>query len=135
MNRISKWKYKLIIGIILSFIVIGGFFLTLRGLSGEDSWIKNNKGQWIKHGNPAETPSYVLEQQQAINCALNKFENFTEEKNSQCLGVCGNYAVDIVHVPRIQEDNDVGNQCEDYISGKVNHFIELDKNGEVVRIV
>jgi len=66
--------------------------------------------------------------------------------NSQCLGVievpnddCDNsdyeYAVDIVHVPRTQEDNLAENQCEAYRNKSVSHFIELDKEGNVVRIV
>ncbi len=54
---------------------------------------------------------------------------------SQCLGVCGNYAVDIVNVPRNNEDNKKENQCEDYRIGKVSHFIKLDKDGNIFRIV
>ena len=81
----------------------------------------------------------VLSEQEAINCALEKFNNFMDsgaEINSQCLGVCnGKYAVDIVHVPRSTEDNLVENQCEDFRNGIVSHFIELNKDGEVVRIV
>ncbi len=56
------------------------------------------------------------------------------EFNSQCLGTCKNYAVDIVHVPRIEEDNLVENQCEDFRNGNVKNFIELDENGNFVRI-
>ena len=121
------------------FIIVGVFliltvvFFVLRG--NEDNWIKDSRGIWIKHGNPSQTPTMVLEQQNAINCALDKFANFTEEINSQCLGVCGNYAVDIVHVPRNAEDNKIENQCEEYRNGSVNHFIELGKNGEIVRIL
>ncbi len=65
---------------------------------------------------------------------------YHEKKNSgmnfssQCIGVCGNYAVDIVHVPRNEEDNLQENQCEDYREGKVSRFIELDKDGNIVRI-
>ncbi len=59
--------------------------------------------------------------------------------NSQCLGTIEvdneKYVVDIVHVPRTEEDNLPENQCEDFRTGKVKHFIELDKNGKVVRIV
>lgn len=59
--------------------------------------------------------------------------------NSQCLGTINvnnlDYVVDIVHVPRTQEDNLPENQCEDYRTGKVQHFIELDKDGNVVRVV
>jgi len=51
------------------------------------------------------------------------------------LGVVGNYAVDIVHVPRSEEDNLIENQCEAYRNGEVNHFIELDKDGEIIRII
>ncbi|GBE19529.1 hypothetical protein BMS3Abin17_00253 [archaeon BMS3Abin17] len=57
------------------------------------------------------------------------------EFSSQCLGSVGDYAVDIVHVPRNDEDNLVENQCEDFRSGKVTHFIELDKEGNIARIV
>ena len=54
--------------------------------------------------------------------------------SSQCLGVVGGYAVDIVHVPRTEEDNLPENQCEDYREGRVSKFIELDKDGNVIRI-
>lgn len=61
------------------------------------------------------------------------------EFNSQCLGtiegINGVYAVDIVHVPRTAEDNLAENQCEAYRNGSVTHFIELDKDGNVVRVV
>jgi hypothetical protein len=138
MNLIKDWKNKmkkhllaLIIALILIFL--GVVFLILRG--NEDDWIKDSRGVWIKHGNPSEIPEKVLEQQGAINCSLEKFNNFNGEINSQCLGVCEDYAVDIVHVPRTDADNEIENQCEDYTSGIVNHFIELDKNGIIVRIV
>ena len=44
-------------------------------------------------------------------------------------------AVDVVHVPRNDVDNLIGNQCKDYREGRVSHFIELDKEGNDVRIV
>lgn len=122
--------------IIAGVLVLAGIFIVLR--SSEDSWMKNEKGVWIEHGAPSEVPAYVLEQQDAVECAL---ELYNAEKGkgveflSQCLGVCGNYAVDIVHVPRTSEDNLIENQCEDYRSGKVKDFIELDKDGNVVRVV
>jgi hypothetical protein len=120
--------------LIVIVILIVAFTMIFRP-GGEDSWIKDEKGVWIKHGVPSKTPDYVLEQQEAINCALEKIDNFTDEINSQCLGVCGDYAVDIVHIPRSSEDNLVENQCEAYRNGEVSHFIELDKDGNIVRIV
>jgi hypothetical protein len=47
----------LIVGLLFVRFVIGG---------DEDSWIKDENGIWIKHGNPSTTPDYVLEQQKAI---------------------------------------------------------------------
>ncbi len=128
-------KSYITIGIVLLLILIGWIFVRFVVGGSEDNWIKDEKGIYVKHGNPQETPGYVLWQKAAIACASDKFANFTEEKNSQCLGICGNYAVDIVHVPRTEEDNLVENQCEDYGKGIVNHFIELDKNGGIVRVV
>ena len=74
----------------------------------------------------------------AVLCAKNLYENAKTSGmifGSQCLGTCGEYAVDIVHVPRNADDDKPGNQCDDYINGKVSKFIELDKNGKVVRVV
>ncbi len=128
-----KKIYLVLIAVLI--LVAGWLFVRFVIGGSEDDWIKDSRGVWIKHGNPSETPDYVLEQQEAINCSLELFDAFTEEINSQCLGVCNDYAVDIVHVPRIQEDNNPDNQCEVYLLGEVNSFIELDKDGEIVRIV
>ncbi|MFH1503424.1 MAG: hypothetical protein ABIE36_02090 [Candidatus Diapherotrites archaeon] len=123
----------LVLVIILILVFLGIILLIIRG--DEDNWIKDSRGVWIKHGNPSEIPNYVLEQQEIINCALEKFNNFTGEINSQCLDTCKDYVVDIVHVPRTEEDNLIENQCSDFREGKVSHFIELDKEGEIVRII
>lgn len=120
------------IGIVVLLVVL----LFLRG--NEDSWIKDVRGVYIKHGNPASR-SYEAEiQQNIITCSLLLYDNKKAEGivfNSQCLGECGDYAVDIVHVPRDDIDNLAENQCADYATGKLGHFIELDKGGEIVRII
>jgi len=123
------------IGLVIGLILIVCLLLLIRGP--EDSWIKDSRGVYVKHGAPANTPNYVTEQQDAIACAGNLYQQKKAEEmqfNSQCLGKCGNYAVDIVHVPRNEEDNLQENQCVDYQLGIVTKFIELDKNGEIVRI-
>lgn len=130
-------KKTYLILIIIMILVVAWFFVRFILGGSEDSWIKDEKGMWVKHGAPAETPDYIAEQQEAIECALSLYK---QKKNSgmnflsQCLGACKNYAVDIVHVPRNNEDNLVENQCSDYRQGKVHKFIELDKLGEIVRI-
>lgn len=114
-------------------LIILGIFLFFR--MQEDGWIRDSRGIWIQHGNSTSIPEDVLTQQHLISCANYLFDNFNQTKNSQCLGTCDNYAVDLVHVPRTAEDNLPENQCPDYLNAKVTHIIELDKNGEIVRIV
>ena len=128
-------KAYLGIGIFL-FLIIGWLFVRFVIGGDEDSWIKDEKGIWVKHGNPDYVPDYFVEQQQIISCALNLYDNETKMSlSSQCLGTCGDYAIDVVHVPRTQEDNLTENQCGAYKNREVNHFVELDKDGNVVRIV
>jgi hypothetical protein len=103
----------------------------------EDSWIKV-KGVYVKHGNPSTTPNYVKEQEIIVNCSkylYNAKKQLIGQFSSECLGVCGNYSVDIVHVPRIDLDNLPENQCDAYKTGLLKHFVELDKEGNIVRIV
>jgi len=128
----SYWIIAILIGILLLW-----FFIRFLVGGNEDGWVKDSRGIWIKHGNPREIPNYVLDQQQVVSCALNLYKDNETKINfsSQCLGTCGDYAIDIVHVPRISEDNLIENQCSDFSDGKVSQFIELDKNGEIVRIV
>lgn len=122
--------------IIILILIVAGLRLFWAG--GEDSWIKDEKGIWIKHGNPSQTPDYVTEQQNAITCASDLYgtaKNNGAEFNSQCLGTCGNYSVDIVNVPRTNEDNLIENQCSDFKAGITKHFIELDKNNKIFRVI
>ncbi len=81
-------------------------------------------------------------EQQIIQSALKLYNQAKAQGinfSSQCLGTIEvqgiSYAVDIVHVPRSPIDNLPENQCKEYREGKVRHFIELDKEGNVVRIV
>jgi len=78
----------------------------------------------------------VIEKAKNIyNQSLQKGMNFS----SQCLGTIYvqeiGYAVDIVHIPRISEDNLPQNQCQDYLKDKVSHFVELDYKGNIIRIL
>jgi len=130
-----------IVGIVIVIAVILAGFLLINRVP-EDSWIKDENGLLVKHGNPSETPQEYLDQQEAIRRANEiYFANNVKKVNflSQCLGTVHlkggiDYVVDIVHVPRIAEDDLVENQCSNFLSGSVKHFVELDKNGEFVRI-
>ena len=126
------WKITAIV-IVFALLAFGIIFF-FRG--SEDDWIKDERGVWIKHGVPDSKPAKVLVQEAAINAALQLFQEKKLEMNfsSQCLGVVQMYAVDIVHVPRTVDDDKQENQCDDYRLGIVDKFIELDKDGNVVRV-
>ena len=126
-------KKKWIWGVILVVVLL--IFLFLRG--DEDTWVMNEKGEFVPHGVPAEMPEYVSKQKEVLTCAFdlyNQAEYDGFKFSSQCLGICQDYAVDIVNVPRTEEDNLPKNQCADYLEKKVNNFVELDKDGVLVRI-
>ncbi|MDD5416162.1 MAG: hypothetical protein PHE48_04125 [Candidatus Daviesbacteria bacterium] len=44
------------------------------------------------------------------------------------------WIVDIVHSPRLSIDDLPENQCPAYIEGKAQHFVELDTEGNLVRV-
>lgn len=127
--------YGIIIVIVVFFIIVAVRF---NFNSREDSWIRNEQGIWIKHGNPSITPSYVNSQKDAIACAFTLYGMAKNDGiifDSQCLGICGDYAIDIVHNPRTDMDDIAQNQCEDYSKGRVTNFIELDKDENIIKVV
>lgn len=146
----SKWLVWLIVAVVIVIIGVGIYYLIgprsmIKGAEygsqigvGEDSWIKDEKGVYVKHGNPSETPSEVVEQQKVIDCAQKLYYEWQKAGmvfESQCLGDCVHkYAVDIVHVPRTAEDDKPENQCPNYRSGLYTNFVELDKDGKIVKI-
>lgn len=114
-------------------IVIAARFL----FTAEDDWIQDDRGVWIKHGNPKDTPDYVKVQQDLIAKAQ---KLFSENKNKDlsagpCLGkIAEDWVVDTAHNPRQKIDDELANQCPDYVDGKVSHFIELSPDGDILRI-
>jgi predicted permease len=138
---VSQYDYRkiavgiLVLIVILGLLVYGVIFIVSKFK--EDDWIKDSRGLYLMHGNSSSTPTYVIEQQEAISCASSLYASASIANmsfNSQCLGTCGNYSIDIVNVPRISEDNLAENQCADYLLKKTTHFIELNKQGNIVRI-
>ena len=85
-------------------------------------------------------PGYSYEIDQAVNQAQTLFaqkkalkEDFT---NGPCLtnDLMTGWVVDLVHNPRQLIDNNEEYQCQAYREGRATHFVELDLNGEVVRV-
>ena len=46
----------------------------------------------------------------------------------------GWWVVDVAHKPRSEEDSDPNNQCESYRNGDAEHFVELDINGNLIKV-
>ena len=98
---------------------------------------RDSNGIWTPHGKPSNIPENIIDSN-TLECALNLYQSaytMNMQFNSQCLGTCGNYSIDIVNVPRKSEDNLPENQCADYKNKITNHFIELDKKGNIIRII
>jgi hypothetical protein len=54
--------------------------------------------------------------------------------NGPCLGLIKpGWVADVAHDPRQPVDDDPANQCADYRSGEVAHFVELDPDGNFIR--
>jgi hypothetical protein len=72
--------------------------------------------------------------------AQNIFEKKKEEGwdflNGPCLSnnLLGEWVVDVAHNPREAIDDLPENQCTAFITGQVNHFIELDSEGKLIRL-
>lgn len=120
-------------------LLIVAAIIAVRG--NEDNWIKDSRGVWVKHGNPANTPAEVTKQQDLIDQAMQIYSKVVDEKvnldSGPCLGVIKSnqdWVVDIVHNPRTDADNLPDNQCEIYRRGEAHHFIELDALGNVIRV-
>jgi len=56
--------------------------------------------------------------------------------NGPCLTnkLVDDWVVDVAHNPRQPIDNLPENQCADFRQGKAHHFVELDPNGELIRV-
>jgi hypothetical protein len=55
--------------------------------------------------------------------------------NGPCLAeeIIPGWAVDVAHSPRIDIDNLPENQCRSWLERRVQHFVELDLEGNVIR--
>jgi len=56
--------------------------------------------------------------------------------NGPCLSndLIPDWVADIAHTPRQTLDDDPTNQCPAYISGTAHHFVELDPEGNLIRV-
>lgn len=84
-------------------------------------------------------PIYTQEQRRAIEGAHRLYDARKASGKSMSRGPClgeimPGWVADVVHNPRQPIDEDPDNQCRDYLKGKAKHFVELDLEGNVVRV-
>ena len=76
----------------------------------------------------------------AVRGALALFQRRTKEGMNMETGPCltndlmPDWVVDVVHSPREPSDDFPENQCQAYREGRADHFVELDINGNLVRV-
>lgn len=69
----------------------------------------------------------------ALNLYIQKKQEGIDMTNGPCLGkIADDWVLDIAHKPRLAVDEKPQNQCADYTSGKVKHFIELEPDGKLI---
>ena len=81
------------------------------------------------------------ERDRAVAAAARAFEQAKEEGVDFTDGPCiadpleamPNWVVDVAHDPRQDVDDDPANQCASYRSGEADHFVELDRDGNLIR--
>lgn len=75
----------------------------------------------------------------AVSSAItlyNKMVGKIDLTNGPCLSndLMPGWVLDIVHSPREKIDDLPQNQCSAYLEGRARHFVELDLNGNLVRV-
>lgn len=85
-------------------------------------------------------PGVSLEYDRAVNQAQSLFSQKqklgVDFSNGPCLSndLLPGWVADIVHNPRQKIDDLPINQCQAYLEGRAKHFVELDLDGNVVRV-
>lgn len=99
---------------------------------------------WLIYSQKADNPTYKPGSSAQLDTVVNQARHSYELQKSQgvdfgsgpCLSndLLPGWVIDLVHRPRQAVDDLPQNQCQAYLEGRASHFIELDLNGDVVRI-
>ena len=86
------------------------------------------------------TSQYTSFEMELVVQAQRVFEAKKEEgwdfSNGPCLSnnLLGEWVIDVAHSPREAIDDLPENQCTAYLTKKITHFIELDPEGNLIRL-
>jgi hypothetical protein len=94
--------------------------------------------------NAREVPSYVPGRWPEADTAINQAKHLytitkvsgADFSDGPCLtdALLPGWVADIVHSPRTPEDDLPKNQCSAFINGTATHFVELDTEGNLIRV-
>lgn len=109
--------------------------LTLMVIATTSFWvfINNNASKGYK-------PGIWPEADQAVSQAQLLYKQAQESNINLISGPClsnsviAGWVVDIVHSPRQTVDDLSQNQCQSYLEGSAKHFVEIDLEGNLVRV-
>ncbi len=139
-KHLAASPWILVAIVVIAAVVIG---LMLWGGGSMDNatgrWAMDQRGVWMMEGKPDDIPAPVREQQFLIREAGLAYgvlrSSGTDLSSGPCLGtIFADWVADVVHTPRQSVDDQQENQCQAIQKGEAHHFIELDLDGNVVRI-
>lgn len=109
--------------------------LTLMVIATTSFWvfINNNAPKDYKPGIWPEADSAISQARYIYNIERDKKRDFS---TGPCLSnaLASGWVLDIVHSPRSQIDNIPENQCQAYLEGQAKHIVELDLDGNLIRV-
>lgn len=96
-------------------------------------FITNNTPSKYKPGIWPEADMAVSQAKHVYSLAKQRGVNFS---TGPCLSnsLRSGWVLDIVHNPRTPEDDLPENQCGTYLNGQATHFVELDPEGNLIRV-
>lgn len=109
-----------------------GFFALILTITLIILWINTEKKEY--------QPGISEEFDKAVNQAQLVYRQSVKRGDDLESGPCltnallPGWVVDIAHNPRTPEDDLSSNQCKAYLEGTAKHFVELDVDGNVIRV-
>lgn len=117
--------FKLKLFLLVAVVLVGVVLVTLKTSSSPKAKYK-----------PGVLSEFDTALREAQRIYAQKKQAGFEFSNGPCLtnDLMSGWVADLVHNPRTQEDNLPENQCRAYLEGRARHFVELDLEGNLVRI-
>lgn len=95
---------------------------------------------WLNTEKKEYQPGISAELDQIVSQAQYLYRDSKRLKVNLDVGPCitnslkPDWVVDLVHEPRLPLDDLPENQCQAYVEGQAKHFVELDLDGNLVRV-